>query len=457
MARASWDGRLKDTLTVAVVGASGSCRRRRVAPVADSCYLPSEVRSGTIRPPITDWGQVVASTGWRVERPVGRQGAGRAMDSIEKPSDYQSSIDYIHQRRTESDERLGKLSKSIVDLVDEVRIEGLGALCVGSYARGEGLADSDLDLFFLVDEEPDTEGAPPSATAGPAYCDQCKRMAFHLGSAPKVAPEAQDALFNGMVRALALHGFPELSNQGQYALRIHPINAALPLIGGPQEDLTNYFTVRLLLLLEGRPIAGMEALDKYRDRVAAHYYRDSGGKRTGVQPLSLYNDIRRYWTTVLANYEYWITRGLADTRNEPTVYDSHRAIRSLKLAFPRKTTCAASIAYIAARVIDPDADPFDEMVGFSPIERLVQVSLLLPESEGLIQDIVSLYAWSLRLTSDSDALERSLASRETRGIVGKARTDYAIALYELFKLIDAAGARASERTRTNELLASLLF
>jgi hypothetical protein len=55
-----------------------------------------------------------------------------------------------------------------------------------------------------------------------------------------------------LIRMASGMGFPPFSNDAQY-LEIHSLNEMLDELGGAEDDFKNFFTARMLLLLESRP------------------------------------------------------------------------------------------------------------------------------------------------------------------------------------------------------------
>lgn len=106
----------------------------------------------------------------------------------------------------------------------------LHRLCIyvtGSFGRLEASKHSDLDVFFIH------EGS------------------YTTDAVPRIQKILLDA---DLIRAAQNLGFPEFSNDGQY-LQIHYIDDILHHLGGPKDDFNNYFTARLLLLLESHPLS----------------------------------------------------------------------------------------------------------------------------------------------------------------------------------------------------------
>jgi hypothetical protein len=98
-------------------------------------------------------------------------------------------------------------------------------------------------------------------------------------------------------------GFPKFSNDCEYLdlLRTEDIPSNL---GGRIDDHANYFTARMLFLLESRCLYGEEMFNTITANVVASYFTDFPDHRKTFQPIFLMNDICRYWKTMLLNYEH---------------------------------------------------------------------------------------------------------------------------------------------------------
>lgn len=248
------------------------------------------------------------------------------------------------------------------DVLAELR--GLCIYVTGSFGRLEASKHSDLDVFFIHEGSSTTDAVP------------------------RIRKILLDA---DLIRAAQNLGFPEFSNDGQY-LQIHYIDDILRHLGGPKDDFNNYFTARLLLLLESRPLYN-EAL--YRDimkKIIESYFRDYPQNDDSFLPIFLINDIIRFWRTMCLNYEH--RRNLPDD-DEVTTNKNHLA--NLKLKFSRLVTCYATIALIS---IGKDISPNDLLEAFSlsPFERLSRIGERVPDTVERISGITDSYSWFLKTT-----------------------------------------------------------
>lgn len=149
---------------------------------------------------------------------------------------------------------------------------------------------------------------------------------------------------------------PAFSGDGEF-FKIHEVNQILSGTGTAVDDSENFFTTRLLLLLESKCLANDELYASATERVIEMYFRDGRGK-SDYKPLFLLNDILRYWRTVCLNYER--------TRN-----DRRRPWwkKNLNLKFSRKLTVFATVLAIMIDHVDT-YEKFSRLSSLTPMERL---------------------------------------------------------------------------------------
>ena len=97
--------------------------------------------------------------------------------------------------------------------------------------------------------------------------------------------------------------FPKFTNDGKY-LEILFADEMLSSLGGRQDDHMNYFTSRMLLLLESHPVLNKDAYYSITKKVIRSYFRDFDYYPDTFRPTFLINDIIRFWKTLCLNYEY---------------------------------------------------------------------------------------------------------------------------------------------------------
>lgn len=157
-------------------------------------------------------------------------------------------------------------------------------------------------------------------------------------------------------------------------------------IGSQSEDYNNSFTARMLLLLESKPLFNEDLYHNLISETVSKYFCDY---RKNFYPLFLMNDILRYWYTLTLNYEF--RRDIND--------DEHKKNwRRLKLKYARLITCFS----LYWCLFDPDINEKKviEYVNMSPIDRLEHLSVSIPESKDIIQEIFKEYSWYLELRKE---------------------------------------------------------
>nr|VFK09509.1 MAG: Nucleotidyltransferase domain-containing protein [Candidatus Kentron sp. LPFa] len=186
--------------------------------------------------------------------------------------DLLRNTDSFKERNEESLRKIKEIRKEFEKILEPTQYGGLkvSIFCGGSLGRGDAGSVSDLDLFILADNKG----------------KDIRRM-----DALKLLADAIN--INKKLK------YPEFSNDGQY-FKVYSFPDMFEKLGSPNDDVENLFTVRMLLLLESRPILNEELYKKQIDKVLNHYFRDSSGKDS-FRPLFLVNDVLRYWRTVCLN------------------------------------------------------------------------------------------------------------------------------------------------------------
>ncbi len=129
----------------------------------------------------------------------------------------------LEERRNDNLSRLQELTARLDFISEYPCVDDLCIYITGSYGRLEASKNSDLDLFFI-----------------------------HEGEKEKNLPKIQKILIDAEIIKIAKElKYPEFSNDGQY-LEIHSLKDIKEKMGCPDDDFKNYFTARLLLLLESR-------------------------------------------------------------------------------------------------------------------------------------------------------------------------------------------------------------
>lgn len=311
----------------------------------------------------------------------------------------------LTERRDYARNRLEDLKVEVGHATVGVDLPGLAIFTVGSYGRQEASPHSDIDLFFIYDTKSPTESRRTN----------------------------EYKLFGRLIDIVERMEFPDLSNDAQY-LESHSIDDVLRTLGSPEDDAKNFFTLRMLMLLESRCVHGVENYAKVIASIVESYYRDYPGHTDSFRPWFLLNDIMRFWKTLLLNYEH------RRNRPEDDLNDPRPRVKNFKLKFSRATTCFATICAIGSMRGPVAQNDIVNLVSTTPQERLMAVANNIPSTAGLVDALLADYEWFLEQTAlptrDLQALFAEPASKQA--MFGRADA-YGKKLYELLVAIDASG------------------
>jgi|ERR1700674_6641 len=272
----------------------------------------------------------------------------------------------LSARRKFAEGQLQTLRERTAKISDLSSQQNLSIYVTGSYGRLEAHRSSDLDLFFVFDGE-----RPIEKTA-------------------KILIDAE------LIKIARDMGFPPFSNDAKY-LEIHSLQEMLDKLGGAEDDFKNFFTARMLLLLESRPIYGDAAYKRILTQIIDAYFRDYHDHTGDFRPLFLLNDILRFWKTLCLNYEN--RRNRPDERAEKNKHH----LKNLKLKFSRLLICFSTIIPLfASRSSSPGE--ILTLTGFPPLERIGNLSQT-DEQKRLYNQILVLYEVFLEITARPDVQE----------------------------------------------------
>lgn len=277
--------------------------------------------------------------------------------------------------RAESQEKLQKLQNELAHIYcDFVMDRSVCIYACGSLGRLEATDSSDLDLFFITqDDGPINRGS--AFTATPKKKDNCiSRLDTYL-------------FFSRLHDVTNRLGYPPPSKGGAYWT--FTLESDLLDIGSREEDYVNSFTARLLLLLESKPLYNERYYETLIKETVNKYFVDYEENQNGFYPLFLMNDILRYWYTLTLNYEY--RRDPHDSKNE-------RYWKRLKLKFARLITCFSMIACLYERNITPER--VEEYIKMTPFERIRTLGRIVPRVAELAEQIERGYEWYLDLRAN---------------------------------------------------------
>lgn len=336
-------------------------------------------------------------------------------DALEVPS-------HLVGRRQATGEAVERLLGSFEphELTEE-RLPQVALYATGSLGRGEVGSRSDLDVF-LID-------APQPGEPSLRNIDSIEFLA-------------------DLIRAARAAEFGEFSGDGRF-LKVHPLSALLEFLGTRQDDSTNVFTARMLLLLESEPLLGQDAFERCVDAVVDIYSRDAKGDET-FRPAFLANDIVRYWKTLCLNYEakrheYHAARNAlskngGDQEREGKVERLRVSLRVdlLKLRFNRLWTCFNGLAFLLAGADDRQVskDHIRQMVSLKPVERAIELSELLPETTAPLQVALDEYAAFLERTDRAKAeVEADVADQTAYEEMQNSAEEFAGAMDSVIHLV----------------------
>ncbi len=298
----------------------------------------------------------------------------------------------LADRRTATRDQLSTIRKEL----GEAATRCSGKACVyatGSFGRCEASRHSDLDLFIVgkVDESGD-------------------RL---LNRLDEICIKAD------LIEVTRRLGIPEFSGDGRY-LQFHTVRDFTKALGTPEDDVTNTFTARLLLLLESCPLLEPGVYSDVIGEVVAAYWRDYEDHKSTFMPAFLANDILRLWRTFCVNYE-------ARTERQPEPLKAKGKVKNYKLKHSRLLTCYSAVLYLLAvynmqRTVSPDDAV--AMIRRSPTERLEWL-LAEPDLADMRPDIVRLleqYDSFLRVTNapEEDLVKQFLDKSKSREYVDSA-------------------------------------
>lgn len=296
----------------------------------------------------------------------------------------------IADRRSQTDARISELRNRLK------AAEGLatGKACVyatGSFGRREASPHSDLDLFIVGkrDGKPARDGIEGS-------------LLKHLD---------EICLKADLIEATRALKIPDFSGDGRY-LTHYSVHEFTKTLGTPEDDVTNTFTARLLLLLESHPLLDPGVYRDVTEEVIAAYWRDYEDHKQDFVPAFLGNDILRLWRTFCVNYE-------ARTERVPEREKAKGKLKNYKLKHSRLLTCYSALLYLLV-VYDSQktVNPSDAvaMIKLTPTERLEWL-LDRPElkhAHDTIKKLLDQYEKFLRTTNATeDELISEFANKET--------------------------------------------
>ena len=274
-------------------------------------------------------------------------------------------LSQLTERRDFSRQRLSELTTRMLEINEVRNLTGLCIYATGSYARGEASPHSDIDLFFVH---------AGSGASGMSKLDQLR-------------------LFARVIDIGAELKFPTFSNDGEY-LKILYSEQALEKLGGREDDYHNFFTARMLLLLESVHLVNESLYKRMLHEVVESYFRDYPDHAEEFRPVFLINDIIRFWKTLCLNYEH--------RRNKPEhdkASKRKQQVKNFKLKFSRLMSCFGTVVAICASSTPVNRDFVIALTPMSPLDRFRNAVANLPELQPLVADVLADYVWFMDNTN----------------------------------------------------------
>jgi hypothetical protein len=312
------------------------------------------------------------------------------------------------ERALYSADRLNELASSIDDLEPLLDEAALCVYATGSYGRLEAWSGSDIDLFFLY--------GPPPGEEPPNF------LTFIRVAARLVEVTEQMA-------------FPPFSGDGKY-LETLDVNEMERVLGSPEDDSTNTFTARMLLLLESHPISDHGRYDALIERIVGFYYHDFHDYADRFVPTFLLNDILRFWRTLTLNYEHdrYEVRQLEPEKQERARAKS--SLKNYKLKLSRLATCFSMVVHLASQPAPVRLVRVVELTAMTPQERFAALAGRDARADELLDELSAQYERFLaNVQRDEDDLLAEFADRQQRRENLAEAAEYGSTIYRLLEIL----------------------
>ncbi len=309
--------------------------------------------------------------------------------------------DLFKERKTFSAARLAQLSRRLRCSREFRAVPDLCVYATGSYSRHEASSHSDIDLFFM-----------------------------HPGTARTLRVPRLDEmrLFARVIDVGKKMSFPTFSNDGEY-LRVLFLDDILHTMGSPEDDSQNYFTARMLLLLESAPVVNAPSLEDMVRKIVEAYFRDYPDHVTSFRPVFLINDILRFWKTLCLNYEHRRNRPADDQQRK-----LRQNVKNFKLKFSRLMTCFGTIVAICSKSPPIAQDDIVAITRRTPFERFMRATDAVADLRSVRASVAEDYAWFMQQTAlKTDDLQGLFQGQQQRA--------------EMFRRADVFGQRVYDVLR----------
>lgn len=317
----------------------------------------------------------------------------------------------LDRRRAETEKRFENLRKELKE-AEKLTAGNACVYAIGSFGRNEASLHSDLDLFIAGRED--------------------KRGRRLLRRLDEIRIKAD------LIETTQELRIPDFSGDGEY-LKHYTVGELVKTLGTPEDDVSNTFTARLLLILESRPLLEESVYSDILRKVIDAYWKDYEKYKNEFVPAFLANDILRMWRTFCVNYE-------ARTSKEPARQKAKRKLKNYKLKHSRLLTCYSALLYLLAiytkqKTVRPsDAFAMTKLTPTARLEWILEQSSL-SKSHSKIRKLLKCYEGFLAGTDDP---ENVLIARILEQDTGKHYFQTANELGDLmFQVLDSIGQKNS--------------
>lgn len=314
--------------------------------------------------------------------------------------------DYFLSKKQNSRKKIIDLSSRIQKNLKEVNIDNYCIYVTGSYARGEATENSDVDLFFIINDQPNNN------------------------KYSKIEKTLADA---GVINALREMNFPPFSNDGQY-LEAHLCSQMKSLLGGQEDDYKNLFTARMLLLLESLPVYNDNVYKEVMKIIIGTYLTDYSDHAPNFKPLFLMNDVIRYWKTLCLNYENYRQNNIDNKEKRSKIL-----IKNMKLKFSRMLTCYSFLILLVLFSDNINPEKILKITNKSPVDRIKMAKRILEKNEDLCRHmdiILREYEWFLEASDGKHGeIDKIVLENEFRKEMNKRAAEFSDSIFMVIRSI----------------------
>jgi len=307
----------------------------------------------------------------------------------------------LNERIAYSKKVIADLTSSLDDCLRDYETSNLCVYATGSFGRLEASLHSDLDLFL-----------------------------FHNGvhDGTRISNIQIVLIKAAIITSCKTLGLPDFDADGQF-LDVHYLDNVLTHLGGPEDDYKNYFTARMLMLLEGRCLYNHSVFDSVLNAIILEYCRDQHDHKAVFKPIMLVNDIVRFWKTLCLNYEHKRNKEYKKNAEPPKF-----KVKNLKLKFSRLLICYPTIASLAATKQPITPDFLYQHLRLTPMERIDDAGSNILELEASIKILKEKYEWFMSISKSRQEMEDWISNDANWEEARSHANDFAIAFYDIVSM-----------------------